>query len=338
MPKAPFARVPKAPFARVPKAPFARSTTPPSLPSRSPGNPSLPPSLRPNQPRPPITTYNIVQLKQQQAATDGTRPPERRETPSESTPETNFRHETAVPITTMASPHAAAQPHSRPTNNQLLYKAHFRWKHYTAPLSEDCSLPVATEPCASVTSAFLQILATIHNVEACRVTNPRNILSILSTNTRRTKVVEMSTGTHRVVCFRLLFLAVVFGCCFWLLFLAVVVVVLFVGVATRVTKRAQRAKFAGHSPRKARAPSLHCSPDRRGSPPLFAVLTVLFINPSTGGRPASALAVRRPGWPLRDQPGQEQIRVRQQLPVHRHQVQPGKVRRVFLRASWWRCW
>ena len=36
------------------------------------------------------------------------------------------------------------QPHSRPTNNQLLYKAHFRWKHYTAPLSEDCSLPVAT--------------------------------------------------------------------------------------------------------------------------------------------------------------------------------------------------
>jgi len=50
-----------------------------------------------------------------------------------------------------------------------------------------------------VTSAFLQILATIHNVEACRVSNPRNILSILSTNTRRTKVVEMSTGTHRVV-------------------------------------------------------------------------------------------------------------------------------------------
>jgi len=36
------------------------------------------------------------------------------------------------------------QPHSRPTNNQLLYKAHFRWKHYTAPLSEDCTLPVAT--------------------------------------------------------------------------------------------------------------------------------------------------------------------------------------------------
>ncbi len=59
--------------------------------------------------------------------------------------------------------------------------------------------PPTIEPCASVTSAFLQILATIHNVEACRVSNPRNILSILSTNTRRTKVVEMSTGTHRVV-------------------------------------------------------------------------------------------------------------------------------------------
>lgn len=59
--------------------------------------------------------------------------------------------------------------------------------------------PTTIEPCASVTSAFLQILATIHNVEACRVSNPRNILSILSTNTRRTKVVEMSTGTHRVV-------------------------------------------------------------------------------------------------------------------------------------------
>ena len=60
-------------------------------------------------------------------------------------------------------------------------------------------LLTTTEPCASVTSAFLQILATIHNVEACRVSKPRNILSILSTNTRRTKVVEMSTGTHRVV-------------------------------------------------------------------------------------------------------------------------------------------
>ena len=88
--------------------------------------------------------------------------------------------------------------HSRPTNNQLLYKAHFRWKHYTAELEPGTDLPVGTEACASVTSAFLQILATIHNVEACRVSKPRNVLSILSTNTRRTKVVESSTGTHRV--------------------------------------------------------------------------------------------------------------------------------------------
>ena len=87
---------------------------------------------------------------------------------------------------------------SRPTNNQLLYKAHFRWKHYTQELEPGTDLPVGTEACASVTSAFLQLLAIIHNVEACRVHKPRNILSILSTNTRRTKVVELSTGTHRV--------------------------------------------------------------------------------------------------------------------------------------------
>lgn len=93
---------------------------------------------------------------------------------------------------------SGVQQHSRPTNNQLLYKAHFRWKHYTAELAPGTELPVGTEACASVTSAFLQILATIHNVEACRVSKPRNVLNILSTNTRRTKVVEMSSGTHRV--------------------------------------------------------------------------------------------------------------------------------------------
>eukprot|EP00889_Picochlorum_renovo_P006624 jgi/Picre1/33654/NNA_001134.t1 len=92
----------------------------------------------------------------------------------------------------------ASAARSRPTNNQLLYKAHFRWKHYTAELEPGTDLPVGTEACASVTSAFLQILATLHNVEACRTSKPRNILSILSTNTRRTKVVELSTGTHRV--------------------------------------------------------------------------------------------------------------------------------------------
>ena len=228
----------------------------------------------------------------------------------------------------MTSPHAAHPPHSRPTNNQLLYKAHFRWKHYTAPLTEECSLPVATgtscvvgavntdclrcrrrlclccrrclclrcrrrrrwyrdteyyrphnpdladaqrptpstraEPCASVTSAFLQILATIHNVEACRVSNPRNILSILSTNTRRTKVVEMSTGTHRVV-------------------------------------------RCSCPPRCCIHISLHIS--LRISHPTRVITRRQCAN--AGGRPASALAVGRPRRPLRDQPGQEPVRLRQ---------------------------
>ena len=93
---------------------------------------------------------------------------------------------------------SAASQRSRPTNNQLSYKAHFRWKHYSEELEQGTELPVGTEACASVTSAFLQILAIIHNVEACRVHKARNILSILSTNTRRTKVVELSSGTHRV--------------------------------------------------------------------------------------------------------------------------------------------
>lgn len=56
-----------------------------------------------------------------------------------------------------------------------------------------------TEACASVTSAFLQVLATLADVEASRTDKPRNILHILSTNTRRTKVVELSSGTHRWV-------------------------------------------------------------------------------------------------------------------------------------------
>lgn len=42
-----------------------------------------------------------------------------------------------------------------------------------------------------------QVLATVHRVESCRSDKPRNILQILSSNTRRTKVVELSAGTHR---------------------------------------------------------------------------------------------------------------------------------------------
>lgn len=78
------------------------------------------------------------------------------------------------------------------------YKAHFRWKHYTQAVAEGTEQPAGTEACASVTSAFLQILATVHSMEASRIHKSRNILNILSTNTRRTKVVELSTGTHRV--------------------------------------------------------------------------------------------------------------------------------------------
>eukprot|EP00892_Ulva_mutabilis_P010212 jgi/Ulvmu1/7563/UM037_0107.1 len=89
-------------------------------------------------------------------------------------------------------------PRSRPTNNQLLYKAHFRWEHYVrnSELQVD-SLPKETEPCASVTAAFLKVLGILQQVErGC--TPKRNILQILATNTRRTKVLELSSGTHRI--------------------------------------------------------------------------------------------------------------------------------------------
>lgn len=35
-----------------------------------------------------------------------------------------------------------------------------------------------TEACASVTSAFLQVLATVHRVEASRTDHPRNVLQV----------------------------------------------------------------------------------------------------------------------------------------------------------------
>lgn len=97
-------------------------------------------------------------------------------------------------------PTSAVKPsgRTRPTNNQLLYKAYFRWDHYCHKIHAGPTLPDETEACASVTSAFLQVLSTLHAAEARRVDKPRNILQILSTNTRRTKVVELSSGTHRV--------------------------------------------------------------------------------------------------------------------------------------------
>lgn len=97
-------------------------------------------------------------------------------------------------------PTSAVKPsgRTRPTNNQLLYKAYFRWDHYCHKIHAGPTLPDETEACASVTSAFLQVLQTLHSAESRRVDKPRNILQILSTNTRRTKVVELSSGTHRV--------------------------------------------------------------------------------------------------------------------------------------------
>jgi hypothetical protein len=103
------------------------------------------------------------------------------------------------------------------------YKAYFRWSHYQFKLQPGLVLPEETEACASVTSAFLQVwvvtvcgvacglwrtrsnfvsnadqvLNTLFFVETRRIENPRNILQLLSMNTRRTKVVELSSGTHR---------------------------------------------------------------------------------------------------------------------------------------------
>jgi hypothetical protein len=59
-------------------------------------------------------------------------------------------------------------------------------------------LPTETDACASVSAAFLQVLHTLHVAEGCREGRQRSILRLLSDNTRRTKVVELSTGTHRV--------------------------------------------------------------------------------------------------------------------------------------------
>lgn len=42
-----------------------------------------------------------------------------------------------------------------------------------------------------------QVMSILFEVESLRIDEPRNILALLSTNTRRTKVVELSSGTHR---------------------------------------------------------------------------------------------------------------------------------------------
>lgn len=129
---------------------------------------------------------------------------------------------TILPQPTPASCHAAADRR---------YKAYFRWPHYQLKLRSDALSQLATETdaCASVTAAFLQVLHTLHSAEQLRATGQkRSVLQVrlalraqafdaslqhnaeirvltppsyppqlLSTNTRRTKVVELSSGTHR---------------------------------------------------------------------------------------------------------------------------------------------
>lgn len=87
---------------------------------------------------------------------------------------------------------------SRPANNQLLYRAKFDWSHYPRnALDEDflqTELPQETKACASVSSAFLQTMKAIQTAEKNRVDGrKRNALKLLSANTRKTKVVALSS-------------------------------------------------------------------------------------------------------------------------------------------------
>ena len=59
----------------------------------------------------------------------------------------------------------------------------------TTPFVSLPLLPVSTIP---------QVLKAIHTAEIHREHGGRNVLKLLSVNTRRTKVVALSTGTHRV--------------------------------------------------------------------------------------------------------------------------------------------
>jgi len=94
----------------------------------------------------------------------------------------------------------AQTPRVRPTNNQLLYRINFKWEHYehAIPAHVRKALPKMTEACPSVTSAFLQTMRALDVAESQRLHNARNVLRLLSVNTRRTKVVALNAGTHRV--------------------------------------------------------------------------------------------------------------------------------------------
>ena len=89
---------------------------------------------------------------------------------------------------------------SRPANNQLLYHAKFDWSHYPLNALDEhflrTKLPRETKACASVMSAFLQIMSAIQTAEKNRIDGRRrNALKLLSTNTRKTKVVALSPSS-----------------------------------------------------------------------------------------------------------------------------------------------
>ena len=103
---------------------------------------------------------------------------------------------TAPIPTTITQPGAV----SRPANNQLLYRAKFDWSHYPLNALDEhflrTKLPRETKACASVMSAFLQIMSAIQTAEKNRIDGRRrNALKLLSTNTRKTKVVALSPSS-----------------------------------------------------------------------------------------------------------------------------------------------
>lgn len=134
-------------------------------------------------------------------------------------------------VTKMNDDADKATVRTRPTNNQLLYitkplrfftnkfrryKAYFRWHHYPVPVSPIYEVK-ETDACASVTAAFLQVLflffstsvsfalnqvmSILQEVEAFHCPEQRNILKILSQDTRHTKIVNLACGTHRLPIF-----------------------------------------------------------------------------------------------------------------------------------------
>lgn len=77
----------------------------------------------------------------------------------------------------LCRPAASQQGHAGDVRR---YKAFFRWPHYPTYL-RDAGLPSETDACASVTSAFLQVLQTLHTAEHMRssgTAHPRSVLQV----------------------------------------------------------------------------------------------------------------------------------------------------------------